>query len=270
VAGRTLNIAHRGASAVAPGNTLAAFEKAVELGADGVEFDVQLSSDGVPVVIHDFTVDRTTDGTGRVAEMPLAQLKELDAGTAFSPTFAGQKVPTLTEVLDAIGGQLLLNIELKSISPWDPRLEDAVVAQVRRHRLGERVLFSSFNPLSLRRAKRLEPRIPVGIIYGPGLPLPFRRAWLAPIVVHEARHPKHSLVDAGYMAWAKRRGYQVNAWTVNDAETMHRLIALGADGIITDVPDVLGMTLGAAPNPVQLSGLGGDGSRARPTQGRPS
>jgi glycerophosphoryl diester phosphodiesterase len=254
VVGRTLNIAHRGASAVAPGNTLAAFEKAVELGADGAELDVQLSSDGVPVVIHDFIVDRTTDGTGRVAEMPLAQLRELDAGAAFSPAFAGQRIPTLAEVLDAFGGQLLLNIELKTISLWDPRLEEAVVAQVRRHGLEERVLFSSFNPFSLRRAKRLEPRIPVGLIYGPDLPLPLRRAWLAPLAVHEARHPMHTMVDAGYAAWARGRGYKVNVWTVDDAETMLRLIALGVHGIITNVPDVLCKTLRTASNVVWLSG----------------
>jgi glycerophosphoryl diester phosphodiesterase len=222
----------------------------VELGADGAEFDVQLSSDGVPVVIHDFTVDRTTDGTGRVAEMPLAQLRELDAGVAVSPTFAGLKVPTLAEVLDAFGGQLLLNIELKSISPWDPRLEEAVVSLVKRHCLEERVLLSSFNPFSLRRAKRLEPHILVGLINSPDLPLPLRRAWLSPLVVHEARHPQHMMVDGGYMAWARRRGYIVNAWTVDDSETMHRLITLGVDGIITNAPDTLCKALRTASNPV--------------------
>ena len=264
---RTLNIAHRGASAVAPGNTLAAFEKAVELGADGAEFDVQPSSDGVPVVIHDFTVDRTTDSSGRVAEMSLAQLKELDAGAAFSPTFAGQRVPTLAEVLEAIGGQLLLNVELKSASLCDLRLEEAVVAQVKRHGLENRVLFSSFNPYSLRRVKRLEPRIPVGLIYGPDLPLPLRRAWLAPLILHEARHPKHTMVDAGYMAWARRRGYKVNTWTVDDADEMHLLIALGVDGIITNVPDVLSKILRTAPNLVQS---GRNEFAARAGRGQPN
>ncbi|MBE9472348.1 MAG: glycerophosphodiester phosphodiesterase, partial [Chloroflexi bacterium] len=195
-----MNIAHRGASAVAPPNTLAAFEKAVELGADGIEFDVHLSADGVLVVIHDFNVDDTTDGSGRVAEMTLAQLKQLDAGSRFDPAFAGERIPTLEEVLETVGSRLLLNIELKCFSLRDNGLERAVIAQVKRHGPAARVLLSSFNPFSLRRAKKIAPHIPVGLLYAPWLPLPLRRAWLAPLVPHEARHPEHTLVDAHYMA----------------------------------------------------------------------
>jgi glycerophosphoryl diester phosphodiesterase len=234
-----LNIAHRGASAAAPANTLAAFQKAIELGADGVEFDVHLSADGVPVIIHDFTVDATTDGSGRVIDLTLAQLKQLDAGSTFDPSFAGERIPTLEEVLEALGSRLLLNIELKTTSPHDNGLEQAVIAQVERHSLSDDVLLSSFNPFSLRRAKQIAPHIPVGLLYGPELPLPLRRAWLAFLVPHEARHPKHTMVDASYMAWARRRGYRVNTWTVDDPDEMRRLINLGVDGIVTNVPDVL-------------------------------
>jgi glycerophosphoryl diester phosphodiesterase len=236
---RTLVIAHRGASAAAPPNTLAAFEKAVELGADAVELDVHLSADGVPVVIHDATVDATTDGSGRVANLKLAQLKRLDAGSHFDPVFAGEHIPTLEEVLEAIGKHLLLNIELKSSSLRDNGLERAVIAQVGQRGLSDRVLLSSFNPFSLRRAKRIAPHIPVGLLYEPDLPLPLRRAWLAPLVPHEARQPKHTMVDAHYMVWARRRGYRVNVWTVDDPDEMRRLISLGVDGIITNVPDVM-------------------------------
>jgi len=243
----TLNIAHRGASAAAPPNTLAAFERAVELGADGIEFDVHLSADGVPVVIHDFTVDATTDGSGRVAEMTLAQLKRLDAGSRFDPAFAGERIPTLEEVLEAMEGRLFLNIELKSTSLRDNGLERAVIEQIERHGLDDHVILSSFNPFSLRRAKRIAPHIPVGLLYAPGLPLPLRRAWLAPLVPHEARHPEHTMVNARYMAWARRRGYLVNAWTVDDPNEMHRLIRLGVDGIITNVPGVLRSVLETAP-----------------------
>ncbi len=234
-----LNIAHRGASAAAPPNTLVAFEKAVELGADGIEFDVHLSADGVPVIIHNFTVDDTTDGNGRVASLTLAQLKQLDAGSHFDPAFAGERIPTLEEVLETAGSQLLLNIELKTTSVRDNGLEQAVIAQVEQHDLGDSVLFSSFNPFSLRRVKMIAPHIPVGLLYAPGLPLPLRRAWLAPMFPHEARHPEHTMVDAHYMAWARRRGYRVNTWTVDDPDEMQRLIGLGVDGIITNVPDVL-------------------------------
>jgi glycerophosphoryl diester phosphodiesterase len=234
-----LTIAHRGASAVAPPNTLVAFDKAVELGADAVEFDVHLSADGIPVVIHDFTVDATTDGSGRVADMTLAQLKQLDAGSRFDPAFAGQRIPTLAEVLETVESHLLLNIELKTLALRDEGLEAAVAAQVKPRNLGDRVLFSSFNPLSLRRIKRIAPRIPVGLLYSPDLPLPLRRAWLAPLVTHEARHPQHTMIDAHYMAWARRRGYWVNTWTVDDPGKMRRLVDLGVNGIITNVPDVL-------------------------------
>lgn len=235
----TLNIAHRGASAAAPANTLAAFEKAVELGADGIELDVHLSTDGVPVVIHDFTVDGTTDGHGRVASLTLAQLKQLDAGITFDPAFAGERIPTLEEVLEAVGDLLLLSIELKNFSLRDNGLERAVIAQVEQHGLGGRVILSSFNPFSLRRAKKIAPHILAGLLYAPNLPLPLRRAWLAPLAPHEARHPEHTMVDAHYMAWARRRSYQVNTWTVDDPDEMRRLIGLGVDSIITNIPDVL-------------------------------
>lgn len=235
----TLNIAHRGASAAAPPNTLAAFEKAIELGADGIEFDVHLSADGVPVVIHDFTVDATTDGSGWVASLTLAQLKQLDAGSTFDPVFAGERIPTLKEVLETVGNRLLLNIELKTTSLRDNGLEQATVAHVEQQGLSDNVLFSSFNPFSLWRAKRIAPHIPVGLLYAPDLPLPLRHTWLAPMIPHEARHPEHTMVDAHYLAWARQRGYRVNTWTVDDPEEMRRLIGLGVDGIITNVPDVL-------------------------------
>lgn len=234
-----LVIAHRGASAVAPANTMTAFEKAAVLGADGIEFDVHLSADGVPVVIHDFAVDATTDSSGRVAEMDLAQIKQLDAGSYFDPAFAGEHIPTLEEVLQAFGNQLLLNIELKSTSPRDNGLEQAVLTLVKQHDLGSRVLLSSFNPFSLRRAKKIAPHVRAGLLYAPDLPIFLSRAWLAPLFPHEARHPEHTMVDARYMAWARRHGYRVNVWTVDDPDEMRRLIDLGVDGIITNVPDVL-------------------------------
>ena len=110
---RPLNFAHRGASHEAPANTLAAFLLAVDLGAEGIELDVHLSKDGHVVVIHDFDVAATTDGQGLVCDKTLAELKDLDAGSWFDPVFAGQRIPTLQEVIDAVGGRLLLNIELK-------------------------------------------------------------------------------------------------------------------------------------------------------------
>lgn len=235
-----LNIAHRGASRAAPANTLAAFERALALGADGVEFDVRLSADGVPVVIHDATVDVTTDGRGPVSGLTLMELKALDAGAWFDPAFAGERIPTLAEVLDALGGRCLLNIELKSTSLPDHGLEQAVAALLPLFDIPPaELLVSSFNPLSLRRFTRRAPTIPVGLLHAPNLPLPLRRAWLAGWVPHQARHPEHTMVDVAYVARAHRRGYRVHPWTVDEPGEMRRLIELGVDAIITNVPDVL-------------------------------
>ena len=247
--GRPLNVAHRGASRAAPPNTLAAFLLAAEMGAGGIELDVQLSSDRVPVVIHDFSVERTTDGTGPVSSLTLAELKRLDAGSSFGAAFAGERIPTLAEVLEAVGNLMLLNIELKSTRLRATGLASAVVTLVADYGLGERCLISSFNPVLLRRAKRLAPDIAAGLLYAPNLPLPLRRAWLAPFLAHEARHPEHTMVDARYMAWARRRGYQVNTWTVDEPEEMRRLMGLGVDGIVTNRPDALREQIDASSRP---------------------
>jgi len=239
-----LIIAHRGASAVAPQNTLAAFEQAMALGADGVEFDVHLSSDGIPVVIHDFAVDATTNGHGMVREMALAELKTLDAGVSFSQDFVGERIPTLAEVFACLRHRdTLLNVEVKSTGLANTGLEDAVIALIREYGMADCIIFSSFNPVTLWRLKRLAPYIPAGLLYSMDMPLPLRQAWFAVWFKHEARHPHHAMVNADYMEWAGRRGYMVNTWTVDQPDEMQRLIALGVGSIITNVPDVLRQVL---------------------------
>jgi glycerophosphoryl diester phosphodiesterase len=236
---RPLNVGHRGASAAAPQNTLAAFRKAIELGADGVELDAQLSADGTVVVIHDFVVDTTTDATGRVADKTLAELKALDAGGKFSPQFAGERIPTLAEVFEAVQTKLLINIELKDFHSFGGKLEAPVLEVVRKHAMEKHVLFSSFNPFVLRAVKRLAPDIPAGLLYHEGLPIHLRRAWLAPFIPHEARHPRFPMVTEATVQWYHARGLRVNTWTVDEPAEMRRLVALGVDGIITNKPDVL-------------------------------
>ncbi len=239
VADHVLNIAHRGASGVAPPNTLAAFRRAADLGADGVELDVHLCADGVPVVIHDFTVDGTTDGTGRVRDLPLATLRELDAGSRFDPAFAGERIPTLEEVFAEVGGRLLINVELKSMPGNDyPGLEAAVAALIRRHGLTDRVLVSSFNPFALQRFRREMPEVPVGFLYETA-PLS-RAARLAAALVRlrpQALHPWWGLITPETVRRAHARGRRVVAWTVDDPEAMARLVAWGVDGIITNYPN---------------------------------
>jgi glycerophosphoryl diester phosphodiesterase len=243
-----LNLAHRGARCVAPPNTLAAFVRALELGADGVELDVHLSADGVPVVIHDFSLEATTNGHGSVSSKTLAELKELDAGSTFDLTFAGERIPSLDQVFEAIGKLALINIELKALGPLGRGLEPAVAALVQKHGLENRVLFSSFNPFALRRIKRLLPHVPGGLLYAPDMPFYLRRAWLAPLCPHEARHPHHSMLTPSSLQTLRQRGYRINVWTVNDPADMRRMIELGVDAIITDHPDVLHQILRDANN----------------------
>ena len=235
---RPLVFGHRGAREVAPENTLAAFQAALAMDADGIELDVMLSADGVPVVIHDFTLERTSNGQGQVGERTLAQLQALDAGSYFAPRFAEERLPTLAQVLDALGGSLRINIELKSRTWAETGLEKSVAELVAQRGLNSSVIVSSFNPLSLWRMRRINPRIARGLLYERHMPLCLRRAWAAPFLGLNAVHPQAGMVDAAYMRWARGKRYRVNVWTVNEPAEMERLLALGVDTLITDRPDV--------------------------------
>lgn len=225
---RPLVIAHRGASADAPENTLAAFALAMEQGADGIELDVQLSADGWPVVMHDFTVDRTTNGQGRVSDLSVDALQALDAGD-------GQGVPTLDDVFEMLGPGILYNIEIKDFSLWERGTEAAVADRVQAYHLENQVLVSSFNPLAVRRSRRHFTRsTPIGLIRSTGW---LKYGYL--LASGEADHPHYSLVDAAYMAWARRRGYRVHVWTVDEPSEARRLAALGVHAIITNKPALI-------------------------------
>jgi len=228
---RPLVLGHRGASHAAPQNTLAAFRKAVEAGADGVELDVHLSRDGVPVVIHDAKVDATTDGEGHVSAMLLEELQALDAGRRFHPQFTGERIPTLEAVLREVGEALLVNIELKAYR--SDSLVSAVVEVVRRLRMESRVWFSSFKPYLLYQARDLAPDVPCGLLYAPPT---VGSLLLAPITPYEARHPYHAMVRERAVQRAHQRGLRVFTWTVDDVEVAQRLAAWGIDGIITNEP----------------------------------
>jgi len=230
--GRPFVLGHRGASHAAPQNTLAAFRKAVEAGADGVELDVHLSLDGVPVVIHDDNVDSTTDGKGPVREMTLAQLKTLDAGARFDARFAGERIPTLEEVLIAVGAQLLINIELKA--DQTAALVPAVVDLIQRMGMASRVWFSSFKPYALYRARALAPEIPCGLLYGPLNP---GTLLLRPFTPHEALHPYKDMLTERLVRHTHQRGRRVFTWTLDDPAVAQQFAAWGVDGIITNEPE---------------------------------
>jgi glycerophosphoryl diester phosphodiesterase len=224
-------IAHRGASLHAPENTLAAFELALQQGIDGIELDVKLSADQIPVVIHDESVDRTTDGRGLVHELSLATLKELDAGN-------GQKIPTLDEVFASVGGQLLINVELTNYTTKKDQLVDKVVEVIKKHDLAESILFSSFLSKNLKRAEELLPQTPRGL-----LALPNFLGWITRKVIfrfgaYQALNPALKNTTKKQVSAVHGIGRKVYSWTVNEADDMRQLAAWAVDGIITDDPEL--------------------------------
>jgi len=218
-------IAHRGASGHAPENTMAAFQLAMEQGADGIELDVMLSKDGRLVVIHDDTVDRTTSGTGRVKDMTLAQLQALDAGS-------GEQIPTLEEVLETFGGQFLINIELKNYSSPFDSLPVVAAKMIKTMGFEDSLIISTFNPFNLARFRRHCPGVKLGLLTVPGK----AKFWMWRFFRYDALHPHVQDVDQELVAAVKARHQQVNVWTVDDPEEIQRLAALNVDSMITNFP----------------------------------
>jgi glycerophosphoryl diester phosphodiesterase len=233
---RPLVIAHRGASAHAPENTLSAFRLALEHNADGVELDAKLTADGKVIVIHDQTTLRTTGAPGVVRQMTLAQLKSLDAGSFFRADFAGEPVPTLEEVFQAVGGRMLINVEITNYTSPTDALPERIADLVIQYGLQESVYFSSFHPLNLIRIRRRLPGAPAAILALPGGAGAFLRGPVGRWVSPQWIHPYFTDVTAASLAADHARGRRVNAWTVNPPEEMRRLFKMGIDGIITDDP----------------------------------
>jgi glycerophosphoryl diester phosphodiesterase len=227
--------AHRGASAYAPENTIAAFDLAFEQGADGIELDTHLSADGQVVVFHDRTVDRITGVEGRIRDLTLAALKDLDAGSFFDSKYQGEKIPTLAEVFEAVGNKIFINIELVGGSLLE-NLPDKVAELVKRHNMYGKVLFSSFNPLMLFRIKRLLPDEPAGLLAFPKWGGALIRSHLSRLVPHQTLHPEHGDVTPALVEWVHRSRRRVHVYTVNDAQTLLKMIEWKVDGIITDDP----------------------------------
>jgi glycerophosphoryl diester phosphodiesterase len=230
-------IAHRGASAHAPENTLPAFELAIQQNADAIELDAKLSADEQVVIIHDQSVDRTTNGTGSVRELPLAALRELDAGSKFLKKIREEFIPTLAEVFETVNRRILINIELTNYTtPFDP-LPEKVLELIRQFALEERVLISSFHPLPLRRFYNLCPSIPIGFLAKRGVPGLLSRSRFSRIIVpYLALHPEKSDVSPKLVSAVQRDGFRVHTYTVNAKDEMARLFAFGVNGLITDDP----------------------------------
>ena len=236
--GPLLLLGHRGYSALAPENTLAAFQALVDHGIPGAELDVQLSRDGRAVVIHDFSLARTAGLEARVRDTPLEAIRELDAGQWRGREFRGQKVPLLEEVLEAFGGSLYFDLELK----WDLKagngLEQAVVEAVRRHGLQRRCLLSSFNPYCLLRARRLAPELPTAHIWAdsPDIPALLRHGAAAVLLPGPLAKPQARRIRAWNAALFRLLGSRLLAWTVDDPREARRLLDLGVRGLISNDP----------------------------------
>ena len=229
---------HRGYSALAPENTLAAFGALTERGIPGAELDVQLSRDGEPVVIHDFTLMRTAGLQARVRDTPLAEIRALDAGGWYGTGFRGQKVPLLEEVFAEYGRRLYFDVELK----WDSKpgngLEEKVVAAIRRHGLAERCLLSSFNPYCILRARRLAPELPTAHIWTDSSELPFllRHGGAALVLPGPLAKPEGIRIRAWNSGLLRLLGSRLVAWTVDDPQEARRLLRLGVRGLISNDP----------------------------------
>ena len=231
-----LIFAHRGASGVAPENTLEAFDLAVRMGAHGVELDVHCCRTGELVVAHDETVDRVSDGTGAIRNLSLKELKSL-CFNRIHPEYRNARIPLLSEVFRLLQPTgLSVNIELKNSMVDYPDLERKVLEEVARSFDPKRVLFSSFNHQSMLRMKRLDPSVPCGLLYDAVLIRPWEYAKKLGM---DAIHPHFSevLLTPGGCAEAHAAGIRVNPWTVNTPETMDAVLREGADILITNFPD---------------------------------
>ena len=234
-----LVIAHRGFSGAAPEDTLAAFKKAVDAGADVIELDVRFSKDGHLVVFHDDTLERTTQKEGTVAAHTLEELRSLDAGSWYGPSFKGERVPTLSDVLESVNRHTLLNIELKkgNHGPYSIlQLADRALDEIKNWGIEDRVLFSSYDATAVARILEKDARLPVALIT--------RDPWEAPFDAMGGRtfpalHCRRNTLNESNLLSARRQGVKIGVWTVNTEEEMETFVAMGVDAIITDYPDRL-------------------------------
>ncbi|UCZ53877.1 glycerophosphodiester phosphodiesterase [Bacillus shivajii] len=232
---QTKIFAHRGSSSTHPENTMEAFQAALQYGADGIELDVQLTKDGVPVVIHDEKVDRTTNGNGWVKDLTYNELKQLDAGSWFDPSFSHTKIPRLEDVLNwLVQTPLLLNIELKNGFIRYPEIEKKVLDLVHRYNMQNRVIFSSFNHYSLVDLRKQNRHIEIAILFMEGLYEPWN---YAKTVGANALHCYYPVAVPELIAGSSQAGMPVRPFTINDEGLIATFIQRGCNAIMTDFPE---------------------------------
>ena len=230
-----LILGHRGARGHAPENTMASFQAALDMGADGIELDVQMTKDGKVVVCHDHSLERTSNGSGWLVEHTREELRALDFGSWFSPQFAGEKIPTLREVLQwAAPTRLIVNVEIKNGPVIYEGIEEKVSALIRECRMVERVIVSSFYHPSLLKMKQLDPLIKTGLLYASRPVDP----WLQLRVTDtDNLHPLWHYVDAAWASGTRPHGAKIFTWTINELRDWEHIKNMGVDGIMTDYPD---------------------------------
>lgn len=231
--------AHRGASAYAPENTLEAFQMAIDMGADGIELDVHICKTGEVVVCHDETVDRTSNGTGRICDMTFSQLRALSFHNGRN-AYLGVQIPTLEEVYRLIAPtRLTVDVELKTDHIWYEGLEERCLAIAREYGIADRVLYSSFNHKSLAKLRSLDANAYIGLLYGQLIPDVTDDAAYAASLQANAVHPAYRHCNRpGYLASMAQKGIHVNPWTVDDEEELYALCEMGINAVITNTPDV--------------------------------
>ncbi len=232
---RTWIVAHRGASGYAPENTLTAFRRAVELGATFIETDLQLTRDAQLVALHDTTLDRTTNGHGVVGNFTLAELRELDAGSWFGPRFAGERLPTIDDIIQfARDADVVFYLEVKTGGRWGA--ERALVQALRKAEEAARTAVLSFELEALAHVRRQDPTLMCGFLLDRSRPDAIQAALS---VGARQLAPRGDLVSAELVREAHGQGLQVVTWTVNEPDQMKAALADGVDGIMTDYPDRL-------------------------------
>lgn len=228
---KTLIFAHRGSSGTRPENTMPAFEEAVRSGADGIEFDVQMTSDGELVVIHDENVDRTTNGKGKIIDHSLTQLRKLDAGSWFSPAFGKEPIPTLDEVLSFLRHiPIQINIELKNDRIEYQGIEQKMIAKVREYGINDRVILSSFNHKSVALLHQLAPETETAILVMHGWIDPKRRG-------AAGIHCPINLSLKPIAREAMLKGIAVRAFTANEEEDIAQICRHNVSAVFSDFPE---------------------------------
>lgn len=233
------NIAHRGAAGYAPENTIAAFDKAIEMKADYIEMDIQRSKDGELVIIHDTSVDRTTEGSGYIKDLTFNELRSLDAGSWKGTEFAGEKIPTFDEILDKYHGKIGILLELKAPELY-PGIEESIAQELKDRNLdkpqNEKMILQSFNFESMKKMNTLLPNVPIGV-------LTWSKADTTPQALKEFSayadyfNPSYGLINEELVNQVHSLGMKISSWTVRSHESADFLLEMKVDGIITDYPD---------------------------------